>query len=79
MRPTESEIYAACNTHGAQKVYDAAYRRMSGDHAALPKVGLADVKTIGDADFVGKTAFKLLDPNEIAADLADITIDQARY
>lgn len=77
-RPTDSEIAAACDKHGAKAVYDAAYRRMAGDRTALPKLGLQDVDNAFDADQVGSTAFRLMEPDERATDLADTTIGLAK-
>lgn len=77
-RPTDSEISASCDAHGTKAVYDAAYRRMAGDHSALPKVDLPDVLTIGDADYIGRIAFRLLSPEDKAGDLAAVSINLAK-
>lgn len=78
MKITEKEIGTACDHYGAAAVYAAAYRWMAGDHGALPKVGLINIATLGEADRVGVIAYRLLDPSERAADLADVTINLAK-
>lgn len=70
-------IAAAVRAHGAKAVYDAAYRRMAGDRAALPAVGIADVRTLADADRIGRIAFAMLSPADRSADAADATIKAA--
>lgn len=76
-RPAMEQIAAAVETQGAKAVYDAAYRRMAGDRLALPAVGLPDAATIGEADYIGRVAFRALDPHERAQDLADVSIKLA--
>lgn len=65
----------ACHEHGAQKVYDAAYKRIAGDHNALLAVGLPDAKTMGEADEIGRIAYGLMGTVDKAVDLAGVTID----
>ena len=77
-RPTDTQINAACERFGAPAVYNAAHRHMAGDRAALGNVGLPDAKSIGDADYIGRMAFRLLAPAELAADLADTAIHLAK-
>lgn len=36
--------------------------------------GLPDAKSIGDADYIGRVVFRLLDPVEQGLDLAEVTI-----
>lgn len=73
-----SEIEIACEQFGAKTVYDAAYARMSGDRSALPRVGLPDAESLADADFIGRIAHRLMEPEECALDLAGAAIDLAR-
>ena len=73
-RPTYTKINAACERFGAKAVYDAAHRHMAGDKSALGNVGLPDAKSIGDADYIGRVVFRLLDPVEQGLDLAEVTI-----
>lgn len=71
-------IINACHEHGAKSVYDAAYKRIAGDHAALSKVSLLDVTTIKEADEIGRIAFSFMGDVDKASDLTDITIDLAK-
>ena len=78
MRATENQILEACKTHGTKAVHDAAYRAMGGHHAAITSLGLPEPENMGDLDHIGKIAFRLMDPEDRASDLADITIRQAQ-
>lgn len=71
-------IINACQEHGAKAVYDAAYKRTSGDHNSLLKVGLSDVKTLSEADQIGQIAFALMGDIDKAQDIAEITINLAK-
>lgn len=75
---TDSEIVDACRTHGAKKVYDAAYAFMRNDLSALPNVGLKNPKGVAEANYIGLKVFKMLGQADKAKDLADITIDLAK-
>lgn len=70
-------IIAACRQHGAKRVYDAAYARMSGNSAPLAALGLS-AANIGAADEIGRIAFGLLSRSERAADLTAVTIAGAK-
>ena len=72
------DILTACKTHGPRNVYDAACRRMSGDRAALPSVGLPDPATLGDAHRIMSEAYRLMDDAEQLADQTSALIDLAR-
>lgn len=78
MQNTDKDIAAACDKHGAKVVSDAAYRRMHGDHAALPALGLLDPCNLGEAHHITTIAFRLMSPEESAADLAQASIDAAK-
>lgn len=75
---TDDDIIEACREHGVKKVYDAAYAFMRNDLTALPAVGLKNPSGVGEADYIGSKAFKLMSQVDKAKDLADITIDLAR-
>ena len=59
-------------------VSNAAYAAMRGNRATLERVGLGDVKGLWPLDVVGSTAYKLMEPDEQAMDLAEVTIDLAK-
>jgi hypothetical protein len=73
----DAEIIAACELHGAKTVSDAAYKRIAGDHTALPKVGL-QACGIGEADRITAIAFRLMSAEERAMDLTEATITGAK-
>ena len=75
---TDDDILSACQTHGAKKVYDAAYAFMRNDFNALPTVGLKNPNGVGEADYIGSKVFKMLGQVDKAKDLADIKIDLAK-
>lgn len=75
---TDDGIAQACDIHGAKAVSDAAFRRMNGDHAALPKLGLEDPATLGDANRITAICYKLMSPEDKAMDLAQASIDLAK-
>lgn len=75
---TDDCIAAACEIHGAKVVSDAAYRRMNGDRAALPKLGLEDPATLGDANRITTICHRLMTPEDKAMDLAQASIDLAK-
>lgn len=74
----KKRVELACREHGAKVVSDAAYAAMSGNRAGLDRVKLGDVKGIGNLDVVGATAHKLMDPDEQAMDLAQVSIELAK-
>lgn len=80
MPATQDQIMAAIAAHGAAKVHSAAYKAMQGAAArqALATVGLPTDGTIGDIDRIGKAAFAAMSHSDRAADLTDITIQQAK-
>jgi len=78
MSDTDHDIVAACDRHGAKAVSDAAVRRMNGDRQALPALGIEDPQTLAGADRILSTAFRLMNPDERALDLAEAVIDGAR-
>ena len=75
---TDAQIAAACDTYGVKAVSDAAYKRMQGDRAALSRVGLDDVPTLAEANHITIICYRLMSPDERAADLTDAAIDTAR-
>jgi hypothetical protein len=78
MPATKDQIAAAIAAHGAAKVHAAAYMAMQGQRVALESVGLPADGNIGDLDRIGSTAFAAMGAADRAADLADLTIRQAK-
>jgi len=78
MPATQNQIAAAISSHGAAKVHAAAYKAMQGQRQALDAVGLPSDGTIGDLDRIGSAAFAAMGAAGRAADLADLTIKQAK-
>lgn len=74
----KKRVELACREHGAKVVSDAAYAAMGGNRAGLDRVKLGDVKGVYLLDVVGSTAHKLMEPDEQAMDLAEVTIDLAK-
>lgn len=68
---TASEVRFACTRHGAKAVLEAAYKRMAGDHRALPDVGLADPETFGEADRIGYVCYRSMTAAERDAVMAE--------
>lgn len=52
----EQLIESACERHGAGAVANAASRRMKGDRAALPGIGLPDAICLGEAYRIAQAA-----------------------
>lgn len=75
---TKDDIRNACVEFGAKAVYEAASKRMSGNTASIPAVGLKNGASLGEANHIMTTAFELLSPVERASDLADVTIGLAK-
>jgi hypothetical protein len=64
-------ITAACDRHGANVVAAAALRRMKGDRAALPEIGLPDAITLGEAYRITEVAYFLMTAEERASSEAE--------
>ncbi len=64
MDTPEGDIRFACMKYGAKTVREAACRRMAGDHRALLAVGLADVRTIEEADRIGQISYRAMSAAE---------------
>jgi predicted HicB family RNase H-like nuclease len=69
---TESEILAACKTHGTKTVYDAAMARLSGDHQKLAGVDLT-APDLAEANRIGSMAFLMLSDTEQRADFVAVS------
>jgi hypothetical protein len=63
------DILAACERHGAHVVVDAARRRMKGDRAALPKIGLPDAISLGEAYRITEVADRWVTPEASVREL----------
>ena len=74
----EGDVRFACTQHGAKAVLEAAYKRMAGDHRALPAVGLPDTRTFRDADRIGQVCCSAMTAAERRAALAEIAVTLAR-
>ena len=68
----------AIQQHGARAVSEAAYAAMNGQRAALERVGLGDVRGLGQLHQITVDAFDAMGTAERAADLAQASIDAAR-
>lgn len=68
----------AIQQHGARAVSEAAYAAMNGQRAALERVGLGDVRGLGQLHQITVDAFSAMGTAERAADLAQASIDAAR-
>jgi len=73
-----SDVRIACTRHGARAVLKAAYKRMAGDHLALPAGGLADAETFGEADRIGYVCYGSMTPEDRDAVKAEAAAALAR-
>jgi hypothetical protein len=64
MHTPEGDIRFACTRFGARTVFEAANRRLAGDHWALPFVGLADAETFDEADRIVKISYRTMNVAE---------------
>lgn len=78
MTALKRRVELACREHGAKVVSDAAFAAMRGNRSGLERLKLGDVEGIGLLDVVGSTAYKLMEPEEQALDLAQATIELAK-
>jgi|APFre7841882630_1041343.scaffolds.fasta_scaffold67752_1 hypothetical protein len=71
MHTPEGDIRFACTRFGARTVYDAANRRLAGDHRPLPFVGLTDAETFEEADRIVQISYRSMTVVERDAVIAE--------
>lgn len=80
---TENEwrraVALACDRHGPMAVSDAAYRAMAGDGGPLAALGLqTGARNLPALHLATTIAYRLMGPDEQAADLAAAVVDAAK-
>ena len=73
----KSGIEHACQTYGAERVYQAAYRQLEGDAQALKAVGL-NAKNLTEACEILGAAHALLAPHEPLVEQMGFPANSAR-
>ncbi|MFN9279370.1 MAG: hypothetical protein ACK6DW_06475 [Betaproteobacteria bacterium] len=74
-----NDALAACRTHGAKVVSDAAYAAMSGQPVRLQALGLGRyVGNLPALHLITTAAYELMSDDDQALDLAQASIDAAK-
>ncbi len=74
MQTPEGDIRFACMKFGARSVFDAANRRMAGDHCALPFVGLTNAETFDEAERIGQISYRAMSATERDSVIAEAAV-----